>query len=220
MRINVGRESLKPAIEYIEYLNRVGGLNPFGKPMFRLVWGETFTETFWGQMEGGSKGQHFHLRYRGIPRWHLEMWNPSENFGTPEAWYAQSYDPLTGLHALGDYPFEGDYVQHSRLHSLDFDTLESLLPRIEAARAITLRKRREMIQAQMDAEKRASRQRIHEAYVDASPAFGGVAGTYTSNREKLLERLNLRLTADQVKPGSRQDEHRWANEKLKNQEIV
>ena len=219
---------------FASYLERIGGKNPYGKPMFRLVWGGDATRVAYGHTDTGKKGQHVFLKYSGIPAWFLEFWNPPEKYGTAEDWYAKSWDAVAGMHTCGDYPFLGDYEMVAQFYTkervngkleivtlpLTMQVLDDLVKRVLKVRDMSLEMRRQLIEAQMEAERKESARIAHDAYVDASPAFGGVAGTYTSNREKLLERLNLRLTADQVKPGSRQDEQRWAKEQLKNQEIV
>ena len=217
MRIQVIRESKKPPIEYVEFLVRIGGRNPFGKPNFRLVWGESATNVVWGQLEGGGKGQHVKLRYAGIPRWNVEMWKPAEVFGSPESWYADSYDPVSGLHVCGDYPFQGDYCHHTRLHSLNFAILEELIPKIDKARGMTFAQRKAIIEAEMEAEKQARLKRGEDAYLDATPAFGGAAGTHESNHEAWMQRIaekqkGMKLTAEQIRVGGLQDKMRWARE--------
>jgi hypothetical protein len=226
MPVQVLRESKVCPNEYTEFLVRIGGLNPFGRPNFRLVWGESATNTIWGQMEDGSCGQHVKLRYGGIPRWNLEMWKPAEMFGSPEQWYAESYDPITGYHVCGDYPFQGDYCHHTRLHALNFAILEELIPKIDKARGMTFSQRKAIIEAEMEAEKQDRLKRGKDAYLDASPAFGGVAGTYESNRERWMQRIQekqkgMKLTAEQLRIGGTQDKKKWAlqNPKLSQEEI-
>lgn len=190
MRCEVLRQHKECPEVYAEFLARLGGLNPFGKPMFRLVWGESAVDTIWGQMEGGSCGQHQKLRYGGIPRWHLEMWKPAEMFGTPEDWYAGSYNTITGLHVCGDYPFQGDYTPHTRLSFLNFRALEDLIPKIEEARGITFAQRKQIIKDRDEAEKQARLKKGHDAYLDATPAFGGAAGTHESNHEAWMQKIS------------------------------
>lgn len=224
--IKVLRESKTCPPEYAAFLERVGGRNPFGEPNFRVVWGESATNTIWGQMEGGSCGQHVKLRYGGIPRWNLEMWKPAKLFGTPEEWYEKSHDPVSGYHICGDYPFRGAYSHHTRLHALNFAILEELIPKINKARGMTFLQRKAIIEAEMEAE-RKERERIgRDAYLNATPAFGGVAGTYESNHEAWMQRIlekqkGMKLTAEQLRPGGAQDQRRWAleNPRLTQEEI-
>jgi len=199
MKVEILRQSKECPERYADFLRGIGGINQFGKPMFRLAWGESATETIWGQMEGGSCGQHIKLRYKGIPRWNLEMWKPPQAFGTPERWYAESYDPISGYHVCGDYPFQGDYVHHTRLHDLNYRILEELIPKIQEARNITFYQRKKMIEAEMEAEKKERIRIGKDAYMNATPAFGGVAGTYESNREKWTKQYEFPISAEQIK---------------------
>lgn len=216
MRCEIIRQSKKCPQEYADFLRRIGGLNPFGKPMYRVVWGGSATETIWGQMEGGSCGQHVKLRYSGIQRWIVEMWKAPEMFGTPEEWYEKSYDPITNLHVCGDYPFQGDYTHHTTLYDLNYRYLEELIPKIEAARGTTLSQRKKLIQDKMESEKKERIRIGTDAYLDATPAFGGVAGTHESNHEAWMQRIHekqqgMKLSAEQLKIGGQQDEKRWAS---------
>jgi len=199
MRCEIIRQSKECPRLFTEFLVRYGGKNPYGIPNFRLVWGPSATRTIWGQMEGGSRGQHIVLAYGDAPLWHLEMWKPPELFGSPEQWYAESYNPETGLHLCGDYPFQGDYSHHSKHNNLNYRILEKLLPEIYKARGITFEQRKRIIRDRELAAKKERLRIAHDAYLNAAPAFGGVAGTYESNREKLLERLRFPVSAQEIK---------------------
>jgi hypothetical protein len=189
---------------YADFLRRIGGINPYGKPNFRLVWGESATDVIWGQKENGSAGQHVKLRYNNIPRWHLEMWKPAELFGSPETWYAESFDPITGLHVCGDFPFEGDYTHHTRLHDLNFRILEELIPKIHEARNMTIEQRKKIINERLEAEKLERLNRGRDAYLDATPAFGGAASSIESNHEAWMQKIaekqaGFNVSAQQIK---------------------
>jgi hypothetical protein len=223
MKVQVLRESRECPQEYRDFLLRIGGKNPYGRPNFRLIWGESATDKIWGQLDGGYCGQHIKLRYRGTSQWILELWKPPEVFGTPEQWYAESYDPISGYHVCGDYPFQGDYCHHTRLNALNFRILEELIPKIDAARGMTFFQRKKLIQAEMEAEKRESRRIIADAYRNATPAFGGVAGTYESNRERWTRKYQHKMTAAEAmaRLRSRIDHALWAkrNPQLSQEEI-
>lgn len=199
MRCEIIRQSKECPDFFAKFLLRVGGRNPYGQPNFRLVWGPSTTTTIWGQMEGGSCGQHVQLKYGPAPLWHLEMWKPPEMFGTPEEWYEKSYDSITGYHVCGDYPFHGDYAHHSKLNNLNYRILEELIPKIQQARGVTFYQRKMIIKARMEAEEKERLRIGKDAYLDASPAFGGVAGTYESNREAWTRKYEFPISAQQVK---------------------
>jgi hypothetical protein len=204
MRVEIIRQHKECPQLYSDFLLRYGGKNIYGRPNFRLVWGPSATRKIWGQMEGSYCGQHTVLTYGEAPLWHLEMWKPAELFGTPEQWYMDSYNPETGLHVCGDYPFQGDYCHHSKQNNLNYRILENLLPKIYEARGITFAQRKRIIQERELAAKKERMRIIHDAYVNSTPAFGGVAGTYESNREAWMQRIiekqaGMRLSAEEIK---------------------
>lgn len=205
--------------EYQAYINAIGGLNRFGEPNFRLVWGQTETQIVYGQMEGGRRGQHIVLQFGGIPAWHLMEWKPPETFGTAFQWYMLTWDPTEDKHTLGDYPWRGLYIPCSfnlyvkKLHGggtrydekgnvvelptrleidampLNYYILDLLIPNVRKALEMTFLQKKMAIEARMAAEKRASLQRGYDAYLNAQPAFGGKAGTHESNREAWMQRI-------------------------------
>jgi hypothetical protein len=217
------------------YLARIGGTNPYGQPMFRLVWGGTATRVAYGQTDTGRKGQHEYLRYHGIPAYFLEFWNPPEKYGTPEAWYRNSWDAVSGMHIAGDYPFLGDYERVAQFYSKEringkmeivpiqvtFQALDDLVALVFKAREISIVERQRQLQAEVEAEKANSARIAHDAYTNATPAWGGAASSKESNREAQVSKINLTLTADQIKPANRHDEWKWAmqNRHLSQEEI-
>lgn len=118
-------------------LRIAGGLNPFGKPLFRVVWGydrivpihgewqdfEQFQAKLTDKKTGYSETRHFTklvrsvIETRHVPKylpancWHLEMWRPAEEYGSPENWRKQGEEVMQGLtvDTSGPYPHEGEY---------------------------------------------------------------------------------------------------------------
>jgi hypothetical protein len=214
----VGGERRACPPEYQEHINTLGGMNRFSEPNFLLVWGETHTQTFYGEAEGGKLGQHTMLQF-GVPAWHLLEWKPPETFGTPDFWYRFTWDEAAQVHALGEYPWRGLYLpctfnlyvkriegggiaydKHGQVVEspsrliidampLNYFILDLIIPNIFKSREMTHRAKVAAIEARMAAEKQARLQRGYDAYVDAAPAFGGKAGTHESNREAWMQRL-------------------------------
>lgn len=93
-----------------EKLTRYGGVNKYGEPRFKLVWGESEK-----MRDGGYFQRDGYLGYRDVPAlggekcWALMMWEPAEKFGTPYRWYKEGTDEVTGLVTLGRYPHRGRY---------------------------------------------------------------------------------------------------------------
>ena len=102
-------------------LARAGGLNRFGEPKYRAIWGWNRLAWIGGKFEdrdpatGSLLREVFELRqepkYPAVNRWHIEKWLPPEAYGSPRAWYAQTIERENGVSipALGPYPSRGDY---------------------------------------------------------------------------------------------------------------
>ena len=113
------------------------GLTRFGTPRFRFAWGETETIRV-----AGVNGYEDRLACNNIPCWNLMRWKAPEAFGTPELWDLVNRNKETGLCALGEYPYEGQYellqplmtkyLEGNRLivdaAPLSYSLIDSLLP--------------------------------------------------------------------------------------------
>lgn len=99
---------------------RAGGLNRFGEPNFRVVWGGARLAWIGGRWtdrdaHGNVIREAIEIRrepkYVPHDRWHIERWMPPEAYGSPELWRAQTTEIEDGISipALGPYPSRGDY---------------------------------------------------------------------------------------------------------------
>ena len=114
-----------------------GGLNRFGEPMFRVVWGYNRIVPMTGQWEQWEKvlytltdklTGHTESREqirlvssvvetRQVPKylpancWHLEKWCPPEDYGSPELWRKQGEEIIAGMtvDTTGEFPARGEY---------------------------------------------------------------------------------------------------------------
>lgn len=84
------------------------GVNPFGEPQFRIVWGPARTYVIGGSWPDGS------IEYRRMPKygldqkWILERWRAAVHYGTPEQWMFDTMTP-EGMLAIGPFPVYGEY---------------------------------------------------------------------------------------------------------------
>lgn len=118
-------------------LELAGGKNPFGEPLFRVVWGydrivpitgewqefEQYVATLTDKLTGFSerrlvtKLKRSVIETRHLPKylpgncWHLEMWRPPEEYGSPEEWKKLGEEVIQGLtvDTSGPYPERGEY---------------------------------------------------------------------------------------------------------------
>ena len=119
--IQVLRETHEPPENVARRLQRAGGLNRFGEPNYRAVWGWNRLAWIGGKFAerdpatGSLLREVVELRqepkYPAVNRWHIERWVPPETYGSPRAWCAQTIERENGISipALGPYPSRGDY---------------------------------------------------------------------------------------------------------------
>ena len=90
-------------------LTRIGGTNPYGEPMFKLVWSTTEKMVIGGRWAYGFEGYKEAPAIFGAPCWCLMVWEPRELNGLPEMWEIESRDAATGYLQYGGYPKYGYY---------------------------------------------------------------------------------------------------------------
>lgn len=108
----------------VDRVTELGGLNRFGKPNFRVVWGGNRTYLVGGVFKDAIKVKDEDGNERTVvtqtpelrtllkyhpKRWHLEKWCGPEWYGDPEEWYRITWNEDAQLYTMGDYPSEGDY---------------------------------------------------------------------------------------------------------------
>lgn len=103
-------------------VTRVGGLNRYGGPNYRLAWSQD--ETF---RAGGIWPEEHFIGYRTVylatcsPEppsdgyWMLLDWQGPEEFGGEAMWDFLHRDERTGLNSLGPYPHRGRYQIAAKL---------------------------------------------------------------------------------------------------------
>lgn len=213
-----GMERRYPAREYVEHINNIGGFNRFGGPNFKITWGQNETDLVYGTDANGRTGQHIILKHGGIPAWFIDCWKPPECFGSPELWYALSWDWETDKPQIGDYPWQGLYmpapfnlfVKRVQNNVLSFDAMplthwliELLIPNLMKEKETTYQQRKNAVENRMLAERQRAAKIAFDCYLDAQPAFGGKAGTHESNRERWMQRIKekqagMKISRDQI----------------------
>jgi len=120
-RILVLRETHDTPENVTRRLERAGGINRFGEPNYRAVWGWNRLAWIGGKFEehdpstGALLREVVELRqepkYPAVNRWHIERWVAPEAYGSPRLWYAQTIERENGrsIPALGPYPSRGEY---------------------------------------------------------------------------------------------------------------
>ena len=204
--------------EYVEHINAIGGMHRFGGPNFRIVWGENETMLVYGTDANGKRGQHLILKHGGVPAWFIDCWKPPECYGSPDFWYAVTWDWESDLPTIGDFPWRGLYEPAPfNLFVRKFDgdrmiidamplthwIIDLLVPNLLKEKESTYLQRKNAIDKRMEAERRQAAQQAYDAYLDAAPAFGGAAGTHESNHERWMERIRekqagMKISRDEI----------------------
>lgn len=114
------------------------GLNPYGEPMYRIVFAESRYQMIGGEWLDGSIEYRFAPMYDYIKRpWILERWHSPREFcqGMTEAQWDLKYRQPCGLLLQGPYPRRGEYFHvHTFTSAVEDASLEKLVAWIEEGR--------------------------------------------------------------------------------------
>ena len=126
--IQVLRETHEAPASVQARIRQSGGINRYGEPNFRVVWGGSRLTWIGGRWtdrdaHGNVVREAIELRqvpkYLPLDRWHIERWSPPESYGSPETWREQTTETEDGVRvpALGPYPARGEYEHCFTLES-------------------------------------------------------------------------------------------------------
>lgn len=91
-------------------LTRIGGTNPYGEPVFKLVWSTEPKRTIGGRFPDGYIGYRRFPEIHSAPCWALMVWESREVAGgSPLRWEMDFRDEETGMMDVGGYPKHGAY---------------------------------------------------------------------------------------------------------------
>lgn len=186
------RETHEAPENVVRALAVAGGLNRFGEPNFRAVWGGTRLGWIGGKWEDRDASGELirevvavrrEPKYVPLDRWHIERWCPPEMYGSPEDWARATAEAVDGksVPALGPYPSRGEYEHVMTLEGprgefvqLTPTVVERLARMVERSRELPRRQRLEGLRT-----REATAESRHESWADsmlsdAGPAFHGV----------------------------------------------
>jgi hypothetical protein len=188
--IQVIRETHETPDNVALRLARAGGLNRFGEPNYRSIWGWNRLAWIGGKFADRDPATGSLLRevvelrlepkYAAFNRWHIERWVPPESYGSPRLWYAQTIERENGISipALGPYPSRGEYEHCFTLEGprgefvqLTPTVAEHIARAIEFSRFAPRGKKRQAINEREQREDRAYEAWAFDLLDDATPAF-------------------------------------------------
>ena len=188
-RIEILRETHETPALVADRLSRAGGMNRYGEPNYRAVWGWNRLSWIGGKFEdrdavGNLLREAVELRrepkYAAVNRWHIERWMPPETYGSPRQWYAQTIERENGLSipALGPFPYRGEYEHCFTLQDrrgefvqLTAAAAEHIAHAIEWSRKAPRAAGKRRIDERSAREERAGDQWSYDLLDDAVPAF-------------------------------------------------
>jgi hypothetical protein len=187
--IRVLRETHDTPADVAQRLRNAGGINRFGEPNYRAIWGWNRLAWIGGKFEdrdehGALLRERIELRqepkYPAVNRWHIERWVPPEAYGSPLAWYAQTIERENGVSipALGPYPSRGEFEHCFTLEGPRGEFLqltpaaaEHIARAIEFSRCAPRARNRHSLYEREARQDRAYDAWAYDVLDDATPAF-------------------------------------------------
>jgi hypothetical protein len=199
--IQIGKsERLECPDEFQGYLTDLFGVNRFGEPNFRVVWGQTATMPV-----ATPHGYEDKLVGFNQACWIIQKWQDPEMYGTPELYYWHDMDPETGLAMMGEYPEFGRYetlqpiimkTYNPETHALDittlpldWDILEIAIPLLQRSQELSWWEKKSAMDQIEALENAAKVNEIAERLYDELPAHYGPTSYRTQGvRSSVLAR--------------------------------
>lgn len=173
--------------EYQDRVRKAGGINRYGEPNFKIVWGEAH-----GTRAGGYWPHEGFTGYKDVflndtPCWLLLQWHDSIEYGSPTLWYMDNFDEGTGLQTLGEFPYRGAYqvlfilrdekIEDNKLvidpMPLNGMLVDLVIPLMIFGQGLSYERRAQAIKERRALEEEEQLRVITDARLDAQLAFKG-----------------------------------------------
>jgi len=211
--VRVIKEHTRPIPPWAAPLLAEFGVNTYGNPRYRLVWGPSRVELCGGYWSDNAK-----YEYRPIVRYvHeayvLEKYCEPRLYGSPQQWDAQNRDAW-GYLSCGPFPSRGDYeaVHIFQLNGKYFQPVPALVRAIclnvERGKLYSLTDKRIAIKERKEAQEKARVRKISDEFDELMPLhYGPTVGyggrTDTANLDKVrLDKTVSELPANVRRAGS------------------
>lgn len=207
-------------------LKLAGGLNPFGKPMFRVIWGwnrivpitgnwqefEQFVATLTDKVTGYKESRLVTKLVREVvetrecPKylpancWHLEMWRPPSEYGSPDQWRKQGEEVLQGMtvDTAGEFPHQGEYelcyplthdgTSHGQPIELYADVVSEIVEMIKAGQErFTFQQRKAAIEQRERLKEEGLMKRTMAILKDGMRPYAGEAFVTVPEVKRIIE---------------------------------
>ena len=178
------------------------GLNPYGEPLYRIVFTESRRHLVGGCWPDGEVGYHWVPTYRQIKAfWVLERWKSCLEFAgmSQKQWDRTMIDPVSGWLLLGPYPSRGEYDL-----AYEFDApptvglVEKLAGALERGRLRSFQDIRDPHAREYEAEERETRQSGRDEMRDSRLAFGMSAFSSLTGVARGIKTMPAPISAEQA----------------------
>jgi len=202
---------------------KVMGCNPYGEPIFRVVWSESryyMVGAAHREYDGDPASDKVlrmrgkdpnltkeHVGYKWLPlypgpgRWVLEMWKSPMGFtGCTKEQYELMYrDPVTNLITLGPYPSRGEYVQCS-VQLSPSPGREEILRKIELIKAgwnYSYAEKESANRAALEKSEKDKFNTFKDMFKDAQQAFNNNPSSVRPGK-RTKEKYEIKVTAEEA----------------------
>ena len=152
------------------------GTNPYGEPLYRIVFRDSRRHLVGGAFAGEGPAYHWVPKYRHVSAaWILERWHTAFEFTRMSQlqWDTTMVDPVSGWLILGPYPSRGEYdLVWEFDQGVSADSLDNIIAAIEKGRQRSFGEVRAAHDAEYQAEEKETRRLAQEEIRDAVTAFG------------------------------------------------
>ena len=181
-------ETRKTPPEFQDRITRAFGINRFGTPNFKIVWNQSeFIRTGDKWVRNGREYVGYRDIYKGSgqPCWVIMKWYPPEHYGSPDVYYDKTYDPVTKLYFVAEFPWEGRYEIIQPLVSkeiingklviehfpLSHYLIDVLMPMMEAHQKLSFAERRAAEQFAKEMEEKKKLEELTDRMHENMPTF-------------------------------------------------
>jgi hypothetical protein len=161
------------------------GLNPFGEPMYRLVFAPSVKKLVGGKFKDGYTGYRARPAYAHIgPHWVIEKWLSGYDYtAMSEQKYEERFrDPETQLFSTGPYPTRGIYFYCETLSCNPADAnLDKLIMWLEQAKKNDPSANQRAVLADMEKKEAYEASQRYDQCKEALPSFGVRAASFNGH---------------------------------------
>ena len=190
--------------DFQQLLSDIFGLNHFGDPLYRVVWGQTETLRV-SKPEGGYEDQTVG---GNVASWLIQKWTSPEKWGSRELFYYMNTDPANNQ-LLFPYPEFGEYQTIHNLGDgqLNYGIILHLMPflveilSLSQAQVDSYRERQKELKNRQEVEEIATRMMdtLPTRYGPVSYGRGGCCTSLLAKKEHDIQQVWNRVDPSKLK---------------------